>query len=627
MSITPSKWRPQGVDDLERNGWEVVRSATNYGVIAGPGAGKTELLAQRACYLLQTGLCPVPKRILAISFKRDAAENLRERVRQRSSTENARRFDSYTFDAFGKSLIDRFGQALPEWCRPDADYRIFFPKTGNYRDFLTRPPSVPPADLGGLDELQRIIPAYRFGRDHVAGDRLPEEGFLPTDIVEWARSLWWNQQVHHRTPSQLDFLMIGRLAELLLRVNPRIKRALQQTYSHVFLDEFQDTTYVQYDLLATAFFGTATVLTAVGDNKQQIMRWAGALSDPFGELERDISITRIPLIRNYRSSPELVEIQHRIALNIDPDVQEVESMSLNTMDGDVCSILDFRCPENEGRYLADLISDGIAFDGLGPRDFVILVKQMAQDYFEDLLPWFDDDIKLRNESDLQDLLNERLVKIFILFLRLGASRIAGDAWAECRDVKVSLLGIDPEDRRSLRRLDRDLHHFQDDLIAEMTGGPQTEEQFERIFKNIIDFLNLHLLALAIPEYQHQPNLDRVQDEFMEQISQRIEQFHTWTQLLDDLEGLDAVPLMTIHKSKGLEYHTVIFVGLDDNAWWSFRNEPAEGRSAFFVAFSRAEQRVLFTYCDYRRGTPGRRYDIASLYEILRESGVPRYKAP
>ena len=84
-----------------------------------------------------------------------------------------------------------------------------------------------------------------------------------------------------------------------------------------------------------------------------------------------------------------------------------------------------------------------------------------------------------------------------------------------------------------------------------------------------------------------------------------------------LEGKDAVPIMTIHKSKGLEYHTIIFVGLDDSAWWSFRRQPEESRSAFFVAFSRAKQRVFFTYCHPR----GQRKEIGSLYEILKKAGV------
>lgn len=128
--VSPDDWKPVGVNALETNALSVVRSANNRSVIAGPGAGKTELLAQRAAYLLQTGSAPAPRRILAISFKRDAATNLATRVRQRCHRNHAERFDSMTFDAFAKGLIDRFGQALPEHWRPRPDYEIMFPGDG-----------------------------------------------------------------------------------------------------------------------------------------------------------------------------------------------------------------------------------------------------------------------------------------------------------------------------------------------------------------------------------------------------------------------------------------------------------------------------------------------------------------
>src|SRR5690348_16451176 len=134
--IRPDVWRPIGVDALEANALKVVRSSDNRSVIAGPGAGKTELLAQRAAYLIQTGLSRAPRRILAISFKRDAARNLATRVRQRCHRSHAGRFDSLTFDAFAKGLVDRFAQALPERWRPRPDYQILETRDSLYRGFL-----------------------------------------------------------------------------------------------------------------------------------------------------------------------------------------------------------------------------------------------------------------------------------------------------------------------------------------------------------------------------------------------------------------------------------------------------------------------------------------------------------
>jgi superfamily I DNA/RNA helicase len=83
--------------------------------------------------------------------------------------------------------------------------------------------------------------------------------------------------------------------------------------------------------------------------------------------------------------------------------------------------------------------------------------------------------------------------------------------------------------------------------------------------------------------------------------------------------------MTIHKSKSLEYDTVVFLGLEDAAFWNFGQQEEEETCAFFVALSRAQRRVVFTFSKLRNtGRNGRavqqaRTQIQSLYEILRES--------
>jgi DNA helicase-2/ATP-dependent DNA helicase PcrA len=122
--ISEAKWLPADGLELEPSAVNVVKSDTNCYVLAGPGAGKTELLAQRACYLLQTNKCTRPKKILAISFKRDAARNILERVKKRCGDELARRFSSLTYDAFAKRLFDQFKNSLPLEYRPNLQYDV-----------------------------------------------------------------------------------------------------------------------------------------------------------------------------------------------------------------------------------------------------------------------------------------------------------------------------------------------------------------------------------------------------------------------------------------------------------------------------------------------------------------------
>ena len=123
--MSEENWKPKEGIELEKNAEMAVKNFENNLIItAGPGAGKTELLAQKAAFLLETNKCYFPKRILAISFKVDSAENLKKRVEKRIGKELARRFDSMTFDAFAVNLLNRFKNGIDEKYRPSEEYEI-----------------------------------------------------------------------------------------------------------------------------------------------------------------------------------------------------------------------------------------------------------------------------------------------------------------------------------------------------------------------------------------------------------------------------------------------------------------------------------------------------------------------
>jgi superfamily I DNA/RNA helicase len=92
----------------------------------------------------------------------------------------------------------------------------------------------------------------------------------------------------------------------------------------------------------------------------------------------------------------------------------------------------------------------------------------------------------------------------------------------------------------------------------------------------------------------------------------------WAQAFTDIEAADAVALMTIHRSKGLEYHIVFFLGLDEDQWWAYQRDVNEATSTFFVGLSRAAHRLIFT-CTAAGARSGK---IAALYHLLDEAGVP-----
>ncbi len=621
--VRPAEWRPVGVDGLEPAAEEAVRSSGHRVVIAGPGAGKTELLAQRACYLLQTGLCPRPTRILAISFKRDAARNLRERVLQRCGSDLAQRFDSLTFDAFAKGLIDRFRNALPTAWMPTVDYRLDFKLSSfSVRDRLAEIPEseggLSDRDLAGLNAQNMYIEDF-IGR--------PLPSVLPpaTTLRSRAAVALWSYSLLHGGQSALNFQMIGRLAELMLRANPKILRALRATYGFVFLDEFQDTTEIQYELTKTAFLGSQAVLTAVGDNKQRIMGWAGAMEDVFAEFRSDFGAGRISLVRNYRSAPELVRILGVLTAELDVDAAVPEAMDDGSTGRGECRVLLFQDHDAEARHIAALIAEWVNHEGVAPRDICILTRNRPADYTEAVRTALaEKHVEARIESELQDLLSEPVSTLVLHVLRLATTAKAPQSRTELLDFLTDSDGDDAD--RDTRWLERSLDSYIRTLRGTIASTPVTPESVAAIMGTIVTFLKPDRLGHFFPQYSQGTLLDDTLLALGKQITSYL---HTksWPTAIDALEGVGSVPIMTMHKSKGLEYHSVIFVGLEDSALWSFARNPAEETRGFFVAFSRAKKRVLFTFCRSRPRTPGapsesqRRTAIGRLYQLLEHAGI------
>ena len=604
--IHPDQWAPIDVDQLEVNALKVVRSADNRSVIAGPGAGKTELLAQRAAYLFQTGSASIPRRILAISFKRDAATNLAARVRERCHESHTSRFDSMTFDAFAKGLVDRFGQTLPGRWRPQPDYEIMLRKD-----------------------------ADEFEHRHQPNLRLREERSVNPTLAQRNTDRFWQSCLHEKTKTCLSFPMIGRLAELLIRINPMVRDALRLTYSYLFMDEFQDTTQIQYDLVQSIFLKSGTCITAVGDNKQKIMSWAGAMKDPFFafESESDFGAKRTSLYNNYRSSPELVKIQYVLAQDLDTEVVEPVSKTKSTIVEGECAIWNFQTADTEAERLAAFVTAEMKANDLQPRDFVILVRQKADDYAKILEPAFRDaGVPIQNEAkmigqnkaemidgiQLQNLLTEELSELLVMILRLAMTPQAGRYWSKCQSTLGALRGISLDNERIHAAVARNLDEFLTCLHTSHSAPPDTRPAARALVNRILDFFGRDRLIAAHPAYTQSDWFEKVAEAAAVHLHASSADAIDWIEAIDAYEGLHAIPLMTIHKSKGLEYHTVIFVGLDDSAWWSFAKDEIDAVACFLVAFSRAKQRAIFTYCADR----GMRTKIARLYDLLQQASVP-----
>ncbi|MET3948719.1 superfamily I DNA/RNA helicase [Arthrobacter sp. UYCu512] len=627
MRIDPASWRPEGIDDLEKAAWAALRAGTA-SVTAGPGAGKTEFLAQRASYLLETGICRPPQQILAISFKRDAAANLQRRVEARLP-EHAGRFTSMTFDAFTKSIVDRFTRLLPQEWTFEESYKIGYSSRAEIEVFLSDIASSAP------DGFQGEVSASTFLPNVLGAAKLPSQPSNQppaTTAREYAVQEWWARNYRGRKNPIVDFVMLNRLAELMIRTSPQLQRALQATYPFVFIDEFQDTTYAQYSFLKSVFAGRGTTVTAVGDRNQRIMGWAGALSDAFTQFEHDFAAEPFALVMNFRSTQQLVDLQHRFAKRLDPQTQHQKSRVAPAVGESPIEVWSFPTAEREAQAIAAWIASDIEQLGRQPSEFALIARQKVADLEPALTEALHSvGLKLRNDDAevgklrLLDLLKDDLVHLLVGIVRLAATR--GGQPQTWQDVTDSLghVASPNRDREVGTQLEDNLTTFLEELRRwfaqtplDSGAAPDLSEQItQALTDKIAAFLNLDSAGSKRIFGDRPEDIQVTLDAFKIRVAQVLRRVDSWDAVADAFSDADAIPLLTVHRSKGLEYHTVFFIGLDRDQWWAHTRDTVESTMTFFVGVSRAAERLVFTQCD-QRGGPA---PFGELYEDLRDAGV------
>jgi superfamily I DNA/RNA helicase len=527
--IAIEEWKPADGLILEPNA-EIAATETNrcLGLTAGPGAGKSEMLAQRADFLLRTCTCPYPKRILAISFKVDASKNLKERIYKRCGAARASRFDSYTFHAFAKRIVDRF------------------------RVLLT-----------GTDALP---PDYKIGNQKVTGEQITFQELVP-------------------------------LAIQILQCSQIARNAIRQTYSDVFLDEFQDCTNLQYELVKIAFRGTPIRLTAVGDTKQKIMGWAGALDGIFLKFQVDFNAVPLNMYRNFRSKPRLLRLQNEIIRVLDP-TSVMKDEQLVGDEGEVYCWKFNNC-EEEAKRIAEQVEYWLEEKQVPLSEIAVLVSKQLVLYAHQLMAEFENKgIPYRNEQQMQDITVEPAARLIVDFLSCLYGQKEPKAWIRLMNLLIPFTDDDAQTKS-----EQQYHRFMKEqrksvAIAEAFGGAYIG--WWDYVKAFLKAIGMETLTALSPDYETKSRLVDVVKETKSHIEGLLKIETDLLAALNCFSDDQAVRILTIHKSKGLEFDSVIIMAVENEIFFGDQNE---NRCAFFVGVSRAKQRLVLTHVDERQRPP------------------------
>ena len=536
-----ARWRPTPGIVLEPNAEKTVRTLSyNVAVPAGPGAGKTELLAQRANFLFTTGACPYPKRVVAISFKVDAATNLRQRVAARCSPGDAARFDSLTFHAFARHIIARH-------------------------------------------------------RPHVA-DRVP-----PDFKVGPGRSA---KQLHYDDllPLALEVLAKDSSAVAILR----------RAYAYAFFDEFQDCTPDQYELLRVLFADSNVKATAVGDPKQRIMKFAGALEAALAGYVNDFNAETLPIYQNHRSLLRLRRVQNAMVKTMDPpaavpDAELVTPLDPPVDDGEVM-VLRFRDTAEEAAKLASMIQEDIEA-GTRPDQIAVIVARNPGAYCEELIDRLTNvGVACRNEQLHQDVLAEPAGALILDFVRLLVLRVAAAEYVRLTDFMTRNCVHERQASRRRRSLDRFLERTREGLRQDSINLSVPSHVQELVYE-FLRICERQYLSLLATEYSDREILSAVAGDAIRAVNDAIAATPDLSAAVARLSLEDAVRITNVHKCKGLEFDHVYCLGVEHEAY--FDSLEVE-RPNFFVAISRARSRLVLTTADTRPipRMPPRRWDVA-----------------
>lgn len=303
---------------LDPHQTDAVTAKTPAFVIAGPGAGKTRVLAERYAYLVESGV-PAEK-VVALTFSNKAAEEMRLRVS--SMLEGGyRNVQAHTFHGFCLELLKGYGRivGLPEGFSllTDADAPLLVrgrlhELELSYLEDLSNPGLYLPGVLAAIsrakDELRSPDEFEDLARKWAASAETDAEREDADKALEAAK-VYGAYQGWLQEEGYVDYGDLVRLGIEVLK-HPGAAEEIRARYGHILVDEFQDINFAMGRLLR-ALDGGRGVVWAVADPDQSIYRFRGASPANLERLEDDYpGIQTIPLATNYRSVPDIVGACH-----------------------------------------------------------------------------------------------------------------------------------------------------------------------------------------------------------------------------------------------------------------------------------------------------------------------------
>ncbi len=602
-------------------------------VIAGAGSGKTRVLTYRIVHLINEGVDPF--NILALTFTNKAAKEMKKRISQSVG------------DSIAKNIwMGTFHSVFARILRSEAS-------------FIGYPTSFTIYDTQDSERLvSNIIKELKLNKDNYKAKQIrnrisslknnfisPEKYYSVPDLVEQDKiskreefvTIYKRYNDRCFKASAMDFDDLLLKTNELLNKFPEILSKYQDKFRYIMVDEYQDTNYSQY-LIIKSLSDRYENLCVVGDDSQSIYSFRGANIDNILNFKKHYpNCSTYKLEQNYRSSNNIVQCANSLIKKNQFKLDK--TIWTSNEDGDKILVNKSQTDSDEGRFIASSIFQEKNNEYLDNSSFAVLYRTNAQSRsIEDALRKINIEYQVFGGLSFYQ---RKEIKDVLAYLRLTQNQNDEESFRRIINFPPRGIGQTTIDKLTLISEKENLSLF--DSISKIKNydikiNSSTIDKLEN-FQNLILSLKVfsnnnnaldtatHILnkSFIINHYKDEGSLEsfnRIENieelinginDFMQGQNELYESDKSLSKYLEDValysetdKNIESnkVSLMTIHMAKGLEFPIVYVVGLEENLFPSImsinsREEIEEERRLFYVAMTRAEKKLILSYCNQR----------------------------
>jgi len=591
-------------------------------IIAGAGSGKTKTLTYRIAYMLSQGI--QPSSILALTFTNKAAEEMKSRIAQLVGDAKAKHIWAGTFHSIFARILrieaEKIGYTS-SFSIYDTDDSLSIIRQIMKDAGISAQQFTPQSIKSRISNAKNMMISWQEYQASAQDIHEKQTGLI---FKEYERKL--------RINNAMDFDDILLNIIRLLTLSPEIKAEYQQRFSHVMVDEYQDTNRAQY-IAVNILAGGHRNICVVGDDAQSIYRWRGADIRNILDFQKDYpEAVTIKLEQNYRSTQIILAAADSVIARNKNQLQK--TLWTQNPEGDLIKVMETRDDREEAETIMRMIQHELSTQGITEKDIAILYRTNAQSLsLEDAL---------RSSKIGYTIIGgvsfykRKEVKDTVAYLRLLCN--PDDSESLMRIINEPSRGIGPT---TLRKLNECANLQSISLFSAFEQAATIPDLQKRAVQSSMDFtgmihrfkdlkasLNPHELAVEYIEatgllrmYKDEDteesldrwnNIQRLLSNIAEELDKdpamTLEDYLQLIALMSDVDesdmGRERIAMMTMHAAKGLEFPIVFIAGLEQGLFPMGRaehdlEEQEEERRLLYVGITRAERRLYLSYAQRR----------------------------